>query len=81
MKARSIALLGMLALLAGCGGRAALRPQEGASLPPTPYAAREAPTAEELMTPGPQARPQRSDELLRRSEEREDDRFDLPPTA
>jgi len=81
MKPLRLALLGSLALLAGCGGRAALRPQEGASLPPTPYAATRAPTAEELMTPGPQARPQRSDELLRRSEEREDDRFDLPPSA
>jgi hypothetical protein len=31
------------------------------------------------MTPSVQARPQRSDELLKQSEERRDDRFDLPP--
>jgi hypothetical protein len=32
-----------------------------------------------LLTPPPIARPERVDELLRRSEEREEDRFDLPP--
>jgi hypothetical protein len=31
------------------------------------------------MTPEVQARPRRSDELLKQSEERRDDRFDLPP--
>jgi hypothetical protein len=31
------------------------------------------------MTPDQQARPKRSDELLRRSEERREDKFDLPP--
>ena len=36
-------------------------------------------TTDELLTPPPVGRPGRVDELLRRSEEREDDRFDLPP--
>jgi hypothetical protein len=31
------------------------------------------------MTPPPQAAPERSVELRKRSEEREDDPFDLPP--
>ena len=36
-------------------------------------------TTDELLAPPPVARPGRIDELLRRSEERESDRFDLPP--
>jgi hypothetical protein len=32
-----------------------------------------------MLTPPPIARPERVDELLRRSEERRDDRFSLPP--
>jgi hypothetical protein len=37
------------------------------------------PTVEELIEPSSQARPKRSDELLKRSEERREDKFDLPP--
>lgn len=66
-------------LLAGCGARQALRPEQGQSLPPKPLMAAEAPTPAELLDPPPIARPERVNELLRRSEEREDDRFDLPP--
>jgi hypothetical protein len=36
-------------------------------------------TTDELITPPTIARPERLDELLQRSEERHDDRFDLPP--
>jgi hypothetical protein len=68
-----------LILLAGCGGREPLRPKPGDSLPPAPAMAPRAPTTDELLTPPPIARPERVDELLRRSEPREDDRFDLPP--
>jgi len=66
-------------LLAGCGGREPLRPAAGDSMPVAPAMAARAPTTEELLTAPPEARPQRTDELLRRSEPREDDRFDLPP--
>jgi hypothetical protein len=66
-------------LLAGCGGREPLRPRPGESMPVAPATAARAPTTAELLTPPPIARPQRVDEPLRRSEEREDDRFDLPP--
>jgi hypothetical protein len=38
-----------------------------------------APTTEELLTPPAIARPERVTDPLRRSESREDDRFDLPP--
>ena len=65
--------------LAGCGTRKDLRPQEGASLPPKPYAVAVDPTPAQLMTPDNQARPGRSDDLLNRSQERRDDKFDLPP--
>ena len=78
---RSAALFAILAPLAlgACASEADLRPPPGDSLPPAPYG-REAPlTAEELLEPPPQAVPERSIELRRRSEEREDDPFDLPP--
>lgn len=65
--------------LAGCGGKSELQPAPGQSLPPAPFAAEVQPTPSELITPSVQARPQRSDELLRRSEERREDRFNLPP--
>lgn len=65
--------------LAACGGREELQPVAGESMPPKPEAAATAPTASQLRTPEAQARPRRSDELLRQSEQRRDDRFDLPP--
>lgn len=70
----------LLALsLAACGSRQELRPKEGASLPPKPYAVGEDPTPLQLMTPETQSRPGRSDSLLDRSQERRNDKFDLPP--
>ncbi len=66
-------------LAAGCGVRAPLEPEPGESLPAAPATAERAPTAEELLERPPIARPSRVDELLTRSEEREEDRFDLPP--
>ena len=78
---RSILFLGAAALLLGaCGNREPLVPAQGASLPPKPALAATQPTTEELLTPPPMARPDRQDDSLRRSEERVDDRFDLPPT-
>jgi hypothetical protein len=73
-------LIGMVLSLAACGGREELQPAQGKSLPPAPYGAEAQPTPTQLITPSVQARPERSDELLRRSEERRDDRFDLPPS-
>jgi hypothetical protein len=37
------------------------------------------PTVDQLLTPSTQQRPGRSEELLQKSEERPDDRFNLPP--
>jgi predicted small lipoprotein YifL len=74
-------LIAALALaLAACGNREPLEPRPGAALPPKPAMAARAPTTEELLTPPPVMRPERQDDSLRRSEEREDDPFDLPPT-
>jgi hypothetical protein len=68
-----------LTALSGCGQRDDLRPAIGQSLPPQPaQAARPQETADLLELP-PIARPERIDEPLRRSQPREDDRFDLPP--
>ena len=72
-------ILSGAALLAGCGQQAALEPPPGESLPPAPYGSAERPDAEDLLKLDPQAAPERSVELRRRSEEREDNPFDLPP--
>ncbi len=77
---RAIALAVSLSLtLSACGGRVKLKPQEGASMPVKPEDVQAQPTVEEMIAPSTQANPKRSDELLRRSEERRDDKFDLPP--
>lgn len=74
----ALLIIGAVAL-GGCGSRAALTPPEGASLPVAPYGAAAQPTADELLRLDALAAPERSVELRRRSEEREDDPFDLPP--
>ena len=78
MKRSAVGLACVLALSA-CGQKTELRPEPGASLPPAPIGVEEPRTAEQLLEPDPQAAPERSVELRRRSEEREDDPFDLPP--
>ena len=74
-------LLGLpvVLLLASCGQKGDLEPLPGQSFPPTPYGAASQPDAEELLELDPLAAPDRSVELRKRSEEREDDPFDLPP--
>ena len=69
----------ILVSVTGCGLREPLEPPPGQPAPPVSAMASEPLTTEEMLTPPPIARPQRVDELLRRSEERRDDRFDLPP--
>ncbi len=66
--------------LAGCGATAALKPKAGNVLPVAPYGAEQKPTAEALLKPTSQAAPERSVELRKRSEERVQDPFDLPPS-
>jgi hypothetical protein len=67
--------------LAGCGRVSELKPAAGKSLPVKPLMARATPTADELLTPPPYARPDRVDELMKRSEARKADPFDLPPPS
>lgn len=74
----STALAAML-LLAACGQRTELAPLAGRTLPQAPYGATEPLEADALLELDPQAAPERSVELRRESEEREDDPFDLPP--
>ncbi|WP_454597046.1 hypothetical protein [Qipengyuania sp. SM2507] len=72
-------VIGALLALTACGQQAALTPAPGATLPVAPYGSTIPPDSEELLELEPQAAPERSVELRRRSEEREDDPFDLPP--
>ena len=65
--------------LAACGKIAPLQPPAGQPLPVRPLLANSTPTAEQLLTPPTYARPERIDELMKRSAPREPDRFDLPP--
>ena len=76
---RRLSILIGLALLTGCGRMAPLRPAQGEPLPVKPLMAQVTPTAEELLTPPTYANPERVDELIKRSQPRPVDRFDLPP--
>ena len=64
---------------ASCGRVADLQPQAGKSLPQKPALAARTLTAEQLLEVPPQANPRRVDELSKRGEVRQADRFDLPP--
>jgi hypothetical protein len=58
---------------------AALQPPPGQPLPVKPLMARTTPTPEQLLTMPIYARPNRVDELVKRSEPRKPDPFDLSP--
>ena len=74
-------LIASVVLLAGCGKVADLKPTAGQSLPVKPLMARTTPTAAELLTPPAYGRPERVDELMKKSQPREPDAFDLPPPS
>ncbi len=76
---RGGAIAAIAVVLGACGQRADLVPLAGQSLPPAPYGQETQPDSEELLVMETLAAPERSVELRRRSEEREDDPFDLPP--
>jgi hypothetical protein len=76
---RRIAALALVLFLAACGQKARLEPLAGHMLPPAPYGAKSVPDAEKLLVLDTRAAPERSVELRKRSEERADDPFDLPP--
>jgi hypothetical protein len=79
MKPPRLLLVAAILGLAGCGRVAELEPAAGQPLPVKPLLARTTPTADQLLTPPPYARPNRVDELLKNSEPRKPDPFDLPP--
>ena len=76
---RCVVVLTLLLALAACGVRADLKPQAGKQLPVAPYGRGEQLSSTQLLETTPQAAPERSVELRKRSEERTDDPFDLPP--
>lgn len=69
----------LLISLAACGKVGPLEPATGQAPPVKAYGQETVPGSEELMTASVQTRPGRSDELMRRSERRTNDPFDLPP--
>ena len=76
---RRVAIVVSIALLGGCGRVASLRPAQGEPLPVKPLMASTTPSADKLLTPPANADPERVDELIKRSQPRPVDRFDLPP--
>lgn len=79
MKKRIAMAAALVAALSACGGREALKPVAGQATPPVPKGAAQALTPDQMMAASSQARPERNAELLRQSEVRKDDPFDLPP--
>ena len=74
-----VAIAAPMIALCACGRSASLRPAQGEPLPVKPLMARATPTADDLLTPPGYANPERVDELIKRSQPRSVDRFDLPP--
>ena len=80
MKSQPVLLIIAIAMTAtACGKVGDLEPRTGNSLPPKANGQMTAQNAAILSTPSVQARPGRTDELLKRSDRREDDPFDVPP--
>jgi predicted small lipoprotein YifL len=78
-KRTKIISVALIAALAACGKVGPLEPKIGQEPPAKAYGQTEVPNSEKLVIASEQARPGRSDELMRRSERRTDDPFDLPP--
>ena len=76
---KRLVVLGIGLALSACGAARELKPAEGKPLPVAPYGASATPAPSKLLTASTQARPQRTDELLTSSEERQGNEFDLPP--
>ena len=79
MKGGRILLLAAVVALAACGREAELKPAPGQAMPVKPLMARATPTVDELLTPPSYTRPGRVDELMKKSQPRPQDPFDLPP--
>jgi hypothetical protein len=73
-----IAILALL-LVAACGKLGALQPVTPDKTPPRPLNALVPPTPEQQLVLPTQSAPDRVDDPIKKSRERTDDRFDLPP--
>ncbi|MGL4543227.1 MAG: hypothetical protein ACRCUI_12025 [Polymorphobacter sp.] len=71
--------LSAFALLGACGLKGPLAPVPPQTLPVAPRGLAQSPTPAEMLVLPPQASPQRVDDPVKKSEERPDDRFNLPP--
>lgn len=74
-----LAVLTLALLLAACGKLGPLQPVSTERAPPRPLNALVPPTPEQQLVVPPQAAPLRADDPIKKSRERADDRFDLPP--
>ena len=81
MRAKRILFVLGIGALTGCGRQVDLRPAAGQPMPVKPMMAKATPTVEQLLTPPTYARPNRVDELVKRSQPRPTDPFDLPPAT
>src|SRR6266481_9422617 len=81
MKHSLLLLLAATLGVAGCGRVAELHPPPGHTLPAKPAMARTTPKVGDLLTAPTDARPDRVDELVKRSQPRANDPFDLPPPS
>ena len=81
MKSSRLLAVAAVLGLAGCGRVADLKPEAGHAPPAKPMMARTTPTVTELLTPPTYARPDRVDELVKKSQPRANDTYDLPPPS
>jgi hypothetical protein len=79
MKAPRILTFAALLLMGGCGRHVDLKPAAGQPLPIKPLMARTTPSPNDLLRIPAYAKPDRVDELMKRSEPRAQDPFNLPP--
>src|SRR6476660_8183595 len=79
MKLTRVIAFAAVLVAGGCGRQVDLKPAPGQPLPVKPLMARTTPTPNELLQIPTWAKPDRVDELMKRSEPRKQDPFDLPP--
>ena len=71
----------VLLALAACGKVGKLTPVASNTPPPKPVAMSVAPVPEDMLRLPPQSQPNRVDDPVEKSQERPDDKFNLPPTS
>ena len=74
-------MIGFALLLSACGKQQDLKPVAGRALPQKAATSAHQASIDDLLTRPPQSQPERIDDLLRKSQERRGDRFDLPPAG